>query len=79
MPVNTFPIVLEDTFMPSPKVKHFIFQSLQNRAFDYLPGQFITIHMERDGKILRRSYSIASVPTQNNRIEFAAGYVEAYT
>lgn len=75
MQVNTFPIVLEATFMASPKVKHFIFQSVQSPAFTYLPGQFITIHMEREGKILRRSYSIANVPEQNNRIEFAAGYV----
>lgn len=76
MQVTTFPIILEDAYMLSPKVKHFIFKSLQSPVFDYLPGQFITIHFERDGKILRRSYSIANVPTQNNRIEFAAGYVE---
>ena len=76
MQANTFPIVLEHTMMLSPKVKHFIFQNLQNHEFTYLPGQFITIHIERDGKILRRSYSIANVPTQNNRIEFAAGYVD---
>ena len=76
MQVNTFPIVLKDTIMLSPKVKHFIFQNSQNTAFDYLPGQFITVHIERDNKILRRSYSIANVPAQNNHIEFAAGYVE---
>lgn len=75
MQVNTFSIVLEDTFIPSPKVKHFIFQNVQNPTFNYLPGQFITIHLEHEGKILRRSYSIANVPEQNNRIEFAAGYV----
>ncbi len=62
--------------MLSPGVKHFIFRSTLNPAFDYLPGQFITIHFERDGKILKRSYSIANVPAQNNRVEFAAGYVE---
>ncbi len=76
MLANTFPITLESTFMPSPNVKHFIFQSSQIPAFNYLPGQFITIHFEHEGKVLRRSYSIANVPTQNNRIEFAAGYVE---
>lgn len=76
MQVNTFPITLEDGFMLSSYVKHFIFTAEKSPTFDYLPGQFITIHFERDNKTLRRSYSIANVPTQNNRIEFAAGYVE---
>lgn len=76
MQLTTFPITLEDAYMLSPKVKHFIFKSLQTPAFDYLPGQFITIHFEHEGKTIRRSYSIANVPLQNNQIEFAAGYVE---
>lgn len=76
MSVKTFPIILEDTIMLSPNVKHFIFRSSLEPAFDYIPGQFITIHFERDGKTLRRSYSIANMPSHNNRIEFAAGYVE---
>ena len=76
MQVKTFPVILEDTLMLSPKVKHFIFRSIQNPPFSYLPGQFITIHFERDGKMLRRSYSIANMPADNNCIEFAAGYVE---
>lgn len=76
MQVNTFPIILEDSFMASPGVRHFIFKRLQTPAFDFLPGQFITIHFELEGKILRRSYSIANIPAQDNRIEFAAGYVE---
>ncbi len=76
MQVKTFPVILEDTIMLSPKVKHFIFRSTQNPPFNYLPGQFITIHFERDGKMLRRSYSIANMPSDNNCIEFAAGFVE---
>ena len=76
MQVKTFPIILEHAFMLSPNVKHFVFKSELNPAFHYIPGQFITIHFEHDGKTLRRSYSIANVPTQNNLIEFAAGYVE---
>ena len=76
MQVNTFPIVLEEAYMISPQVKHFVFQSTQTPPFNYIPGQFITIHFEVNGKILRRSYSIANVPLQDNKIEFAAGYVE---
>ncbi|KTD23981.1 MULTISPECIES: ferredoxin--NADP reductase [Legionella] len=76
MQVSTFPIILEEAFMISSYVKHFIFKVPESPPFTYIPGQFITIHFERDGKMLKRSYSIANIPTQNGRIEFAAGYVK---
>ncbi|WP_419420215.1 ferredoxin--NADP reductase [Legionella sp. D16C41] len=76
MQVQLFPITLIEAFMLSPKVKHFIFQADKIPPFNYIAGQFITIHFERDSKLLKRSYSIANVPNQDNRIEFAAGYVE---
>lgn len=76
MQVNTIPIILESARMVSPNVKHFVFKSSLEAAFNYLPGQFITIHFERDGKTLRRSYSIANMPALDNHIEFAAGFVE---
>lgn len=76
MPVKTFPITLESAELITPNVKHFKFRCELNPVFDFKPGQFITIHFEKDGKMLRRSYSIANVPQQNNIIEFAAGFVE---
>lgn len=75
MPANLFPVTLEEAFMISLKVKHFIFRADLSPAFHYIPGQFITIHFEHQGKMLKRSYSIACPPSQNNRIEFAAGFV----
>jgi len=74
MLANTFPITLQESFMISPKVKHFIFNCELSPHFDYLPGQFITIHFEHQGKTLKRSYSIANEPKKDNQIEFAAGY-----
>lgn len=76
MALDTFPIILDHSYMLTPKVKHFIFKCQSTPIFQYLPGQFITIHFEKDGKILRRSYSIANVPKQNNLIELAAGFIE---
>lgn len=76
MPIKTFPIILEQVDRITPNVKHFKFRCEQSSTFDYKPGQFITIHFEHLGKMLRRSYSIANKPEQNNMIEFAAGYVE---
>lgn len=74
MQVNTYPVTLQDAYMISPKVKHFIFKGDFNPPFSYLPGQFITIHFEHQGKNLKRSYSIANSPRQDNLIEFAAGF-----
>ena len=61
--------------MLTPNVNHFVFNCDNTPAFNFLPGQFITIHFEVDDKLVRRSYSIANEPKQNNVIEFAAGYV----
>ena len=74
--VITFPITLKEAYMLSSAVKHFVFTTALAPAFDFIPGQFITVHFEHEGKILKRSYSIANVPSQNNCIEFAAGFVE---
>lgn len=76
MSIETFPITLKTSMMLSSKTKHFIFQCNLNPIFDYIPGQFITLHFEYGDKLLRRSYSIANVPSQNNTIEIAAGYME---
>ena len=37
--------------------------------FDYLPGQFLTLHIAPRGIPTRRSYTIASSPTWRDRIE----------
>lgn len=63
--------------MLSPKAKHFVISHTSETIFDYLPGQFITIHFEHQGKMIRRSYSIANAPQKDNHIEFAATYVES--
>lgn len=76
MQVTTFPITLIESSMITPKVKHFTFQCDLSPAFQFIAGQFITVHFEYEGKLLKRSYSVANQPQQNNRIEFAAGFVE---
>ena len=37
--------------------------------FDYLPGQFLTLHIAPHGIPVKRSYTIASTPTWRDRIE----------
>ena len=72
-----FQFQLENAHMISPRVKHFVISNLENDPFDYIPGQFITIHFEHQGKSLRRSYSIAVPPSGTNRLEFAASFIES--
>lgn len=74
--LKTVPITLIETYMLTPKVKHFIFKVNQENEFNYIPGQFITIEFTLNEKLLRRSYSIANVPKKDNIIEFAAGFVK---
>lgn len=80
--LKTFPIVLKSVTVIAPQVKHFVFHCEKNaegEAFSYVAGQFITIHFEREGQMLRRSYSIATIPSifkETQCIEFAAGYVD---
>lgn len=71
-----FSATLVDAYLITPTVKHFIAQCEQNPPFSYLPGQFITVHFQQDEKILKRSYSIANAPCKDNRIEFAATFVD---
>jgi ferredoxin-NADP reductase/Fe-S-cluster-containing hydrogenase component 2 len=40
-----------------------------NIPFDYLPGQFLTLHIAPQGVPIKRSYTIASTPTWRDRIE----------
>lgn len=76
MLLKTIPIKLVESYMLTPKVKHFVFKTVNDEIpFNYIPGQFITVQFKIADKILRRSYSIANVPGKNNIIEFAAGFV----
>lgn len=77
MPTDMFQFQLESTSMLSPNVKQFVMTNTHEPIFDYAPGQFITVHFEHQGKMLRRSYSIANPPRGDNRIEFAASYVKS--
>ncbi len=76
--LKTFPIVLKYETSITPNVKHFVFHCTKD-DFTYIAGQFITLHIEKEGKILRRSYSLAQTPEQassTQQVEFAAGYVQ---
>lgn len=72
-----FQLILETCEQIAPDVKHFTFRYEEGGSFEFIPGQFITLHIPTSEKILRRSYSIANKTLTNNKIEFAASFVPA--
>lgn len=64
-------LVLAETEGVTHNVKTFRFKSPAGAdiPFDYLPGQFLTLHIAPDGVPIKRSYTIASTPTWRDRIE----------
>ena len=60
-----------DIFYETPNVKTFRLTELRGGAipFTFVPGQFLTFSAEVDGKRIRRSYTIASAPTQRDYVE----------
>jgi len=58
----------------APRVNHISLTCPE--GFSFIPGQFITIHFEHAGRSIKRSYSIASRPSIDQTIDFAASYVE---
>ena len=50
-------------------VKTFVFAAEPPVRFEYLPGQFVTLNLEINGKRVPRSYSISSTPSRPNTLE----------
>ena len=64
-------LVLAETVDVTYNVKTFRFKVPDGAEipFDYLPGQFLTLHIAPEGLPIKRSYTIASTPTWRDRIE----------
>ncbi|TCZ61040.1 FAD-binding oxidoreductase [Roseicella aquatilis] len=62
---------LAAVFPETPNVKTFRLVSPESGdvPFAFMPGQFLTVSAEIDGKTVRRSYTIASSPTQRSYVE----------
>lgn len=74
--LNTQTFVLQNATMITPKVRHLSFLCKENSEFPFIPGQFITFHIDAENHSVKRSYSIASIPTLDKTIDIAASYVE---
>lgn len=64
---------LAATFSETPDIKTFRFVDPSGGAvpFSYLPGQFMTVDIEHEGRRVKRSYTIASSPTRQEYVEIS--------
>lgn len=76
MPLKSYQLTLKWAENITNNVRHFAFTSDDPGILAFEPGQFLTIHFQKDGKAIKRSYSIATVPGQSEYVEFSAGAVE---
>lgn len=59
---TTFPLIVTAFKDIAPNVRQISLRPPHDTAFSYVAGQFISIHFSAKGEVLRRSYSIASLP-----------------
>ena len=64
-------LVLAETELVTHNVKTFRFKMPEGAEipFEYLPGQYLTLHVAPHGQPVKRSYTIASSPTWRDRVE----------
>lgn len=58
-------------------VKTFSFVAEPAILFDFLPGQFVTLELEINGKLVRRAYSISSPPSRPHTLDITVKRVPA--
>lgn len=60
----------------SGTVKHFVLDYSPDADTHFLAGQFMMVHLEKEGKPHKKPYSIASSPALKNKIELCIKLVE---
>ncbi|ODN42639.1 FAD-binding oxidoreductase [Piscirickettsia litoralis] len=76
MAVQKFKLELKSAKMVTPSIRHMAFTRTDGQPLDYKPGQFISFLFDVDGKVKRRSFSVATIPGQTDEIEIAISYVK---
>ncbi len=76
-----FKLILQKAYMLNARVRHLEFKLIiqddehTQYLFNYLPGQFISLLFTKDSEIIRRNFSIANQPSNDNILEIAVTYV----
>lgn len=75
--MNKFDLLVHSTKMLTTSVIHIAFKTESGTALEFIPGQFVTFIFEdpNNGKPLRRSYSISTIPGTSSELEIAVSPV----
>ena len=68
--------IIERTDSLSYNVRGFRLKLIEPTTFSFKAGQFVIINIPHQGKIIKRAYSIASAPYENQTIELCIQKVE---
>lgn len=69
-----FQLILQEKVNLAPNTQHFKF-ICNDPTITYKAGQFISLHIEKDGTEHRRNYSLANTPGNDNVMELAMSYM----
>src|SRR5260370_6507628 len=80
---DTFYLELVRSEVQTPDAKTLCFRVQQGKQLIAKPGQFLTFHLDIDGKQVARSYSICSSPLKTDYVEITPkrtknGYVSVF-
>jgi len=73
--MHTFKLNLVNTYLLNDRTRHLEFKIANNVSLKFKPGQFISLHIEKNSEIIRRNYSIANIPEHSTNIEIALTFV----
>lgn len=72
---HRFQLILQEKINLSSNTQHFRFTTNEMHGLEYKAGQFISLHIEKQGVEHRRNYSIANPPNTDNIVELAMAYM----
>lgn len=76
MPPASCRATVEQIDSLSYNVRSFRFKLVEPPSLDFQAGQFVILNVPKDGKIVKRAYSIASPPYEKGALEFCIQHVE---
>ncbi|WNJ16486.1 ferredoxin--NADP reductase [Pontibacter sp. G13] len=76
MSIHFAPLVIDEIKDETPDAYTVYFRQPESGPFHYEPGQYLTFRMSIDGAEIRRSYSLSSSPTQDDRLSVTIKRVE---
>ena len=76
MTIKTYPLQVERTSQLTPSILEVAFRRADGEPFGHIAGQFMNIHIETNGEMAQRSYSVATPPGRDGIVEIAVSPVQ---